>query len=169
MRPSDTTAVVCFRNICGDVCPTFVQCWSNVLAGLGSSTQQDHSSCFFRFGSTQTSWRMSKCWSGSETLSRICLGYLRLHVQAWFTWAKTEPRLAPKYWAKHRLIRGNACHMDVKVLCFHPDDRVQFIPKGGLLPSNSVVRRNQEIQLKDGDQACEIHLKCLHIILTSHF
>jgi hypothetical protein len=47
--------------------------------------------------------------------------------------------------------------MDVKVLCFHRDDRVQFIPKGGLLPSNSVVRRNQEIQLKDGDQACEIH------------
>lgn len=42
--------------------------------------------------------------------------------------------------------------MDVKVLCFHRDDRVQFIPKGGLLPSNSVVRRNQEIQLKDGDQ-----------------
>lgn len=43
--------------------------------------------------------------------------------------------------------------MDVKVLCFHEDDRVQFIPKGGLLPSNSVILRNQTIQLKDGDQA----------------
>ena len=47
----------------------------------------------------------------------------------------------------------NACHMDVKVLCFHENDRVQFIPKGGLLPSNSVILRNQTIQLKDGDQA----------------
>ncbi|CAK8998430.1 Uncharacterized protein SCF082_LOCUS5647 [Durusdinium trenchii] len=43
----------------------------------------------------------------------------------------------------------NHLHMDVKVLCFNPTDRVQFIPKGGLLPSNSVVRRGQRIQLKD--------------------
>ena len=44
----------------------------------------------------------------------------------------------------------NQLHMDVKILCFHPSDRVQFIPKGGLLPSNSVVRRNEQIKLKAG-------------------
>lgn len=36
----------------------------------------------------------------------------------------------------------NLCFMDVKVLCFDVDDRVQFIPLGGLLPKDAVLPRN---------------------------
>ncbi|CAE7592726.1 unnamed protein product [Symbiodinium natans] len=48
---------------------------------------------------------------------------------------------------EHSALIRNQCCMDVKVLSFEANDNVRFVPRGGLLPKGSVVKRGCDIDL----------------------
>lgn len=50
----------------------------------------------------------------------------------------------------------NSTLFDVKVLCFDRSDRVFFIPKGGLLPKNAVIRSGHRKHFPDAPLTAKI-------------